>query len=167
MKLRTMHRYQFSIGITDHNSYIGIRHDEAHRALEIFANLGKHETPKFPLIEAKITKAHVDGFWDGHAFKLNIPNYMGNCDLCFLKARWKREAMARREPEAAQWWADWEAKFRAKGVTGDGAVFRKGQPYDALIAAASHPELLLGDEADEDIPCSCAVGGYRAKEDEE
>jgi 3'-phosphoadenosine 5'-phosphosulfate sulfotransferase (PAPS reductase)/FAD synthetase len=168
LKQRTMQRYLQAAEVVGYNAFIGIRHDEAHRALEILANCDdKNESPKFPLIEAKITKAHVDGFWGGHAFKLQIPNYMGNCDLCFLKARWKREAMARREPEAAQWWADWEAKFQAKGVTGDGALFRKGQSYAGLIAAASHPELGLRDEEDQDIPCSCAVGGYRAKEDEE
>jgi 3'-phosphoadenosine 5'-phosphosulfate sulfotransferase (PAPS reductase)/FAD synthetase len=168
LKQRTIQRYLQANGVVDYNAYVGIRHDEAHRALEILANCDdKNETPKFPLIEYSINKAHVDGFWDGHAFKLNIPNFMGNCDLCFLKARWKREAMARREPDAAQWWADWEAKFRAKGVTGYGAVFRKDQSYEGLILEATHPELSLGDEADEDIPCSCAVGGYRSKEDEE
>ena len=168
LKQRTIQRYLQAIGIGAYNAFIGIRHDEAHRALEIVANCDdKNETPRFPLIDAKITKAHVDGFWEGHAFKLNIPNHMGNCDFCFLKARWKREAMARKDPQGAQWWADWEAKFSAKGVTGDGAVFRKGQSYDALIHAAGQPELLLGDEVDEDIPCSCAVGGYRAKEEDE
>lgn len=165
LKVRTRDRFLRANGIGSFNAFIGIRHDESHRALEIMANIDAHEAPKFPLIEARITKAHVDGFWDGHAFKLNIPNFMGNCDLCFLKARWKREAMARREPEAAQWWADWESKFRAKGVTGDGAFFRKGQSYEGLIHAAGQPELALGDEPDEDIPCSCAVGGYRSKDD--
>ena len=167
LKLRTQFRFLNSIGVFEHVNYIGIRADEAHRKLEILANIDRQEKPEFPLCDDGTTVADVDAFWLAHPFRLNIPNHMGNCDLCFLKARWKREAMARREPEAAQWWADWEAKFRAKGVTGDGAVFRKDQSYEGLILEATHPELSLGDEADEDIPCSCAVGGYRSKEDEE
>jgi hypothetical protein len=113
----------------------------------------------------KLTAAYLASC---HAATLEgLPKSVSKRERERFKSICRKAARFLREPEAAQWWADWEAKFRAKGVSGDGAVFRKGQPYDALIAAASHPELLLGDEADEDIPCSCAVGGYRAKEDEE
>jgi len=160
LKTKTIRKYLRSLGMTEWEEAWGIRADEPQRA-----------TPRgnvaYPMVEIGITEPMVRRFWAAQPFDLGLKDYEGNCDLCFLKARWKREAMARREPEAAQWWADWEAKFRAKGVTGDGALFRKGQSYDGLIASASHPELELRDEEDQDIPCSCAVGGYRAKEDEE
>lgn len=165
LKVRTRDRYLRANGINAFNAYIGIRKDEEHRKHEILANIDRHEIPKFPLCDAGTTKADVDAFWLSHPFRLNIPNHMGNCDLCFLKARWKRVAAAKAEPQAAQWWSDWETRF-AKKTTGDGAFFRKGQSYAGVLNDATHPELDFAPE-DDDVPCSCAVGGYRMKGDEE
>lgn len=164
LKMRTMEKYLRSIGVAKYYDYIGIRYDEIHRAHEIIINGDSHRrSPCFPLCDDKITKQDVDAFWNQNSFKLNIPNHMGNCDLCFLKAKWKRLAITRRNPDVAKWWADWESKFIQKGVTGEGARFRKDQSYQQLINEATHPELDLKDENDWDVPCSCAVGGYRDK----
>jgi hypothetical protein len=149
---------------------IGIRADEAHRATEILANPDdKGEAATFPLIESKTTKHDVDAWWDANDFKLEIPNHMGNCDLCFLKARWKRVAAARDNPNAAQWWADWEDRFEKKGAR-DGARFALGKrnSYAAIISEATHPDLFDAvDTSEPDVPCSCAVGGYRSKDEED
>lgn len=162
LKLRTMQRWIRANLSFDYQSHIGIRTDEAHRKIEILANLENGEHVDFPLIDSGVDKNQVDAFWDANDFKLNIPNYMGNCDLCFLKAKWKRLAAARAEPEAAQWWSDWEDRFRQK-THGDGATFIKGKTYAGLISEATHPELAL-DFTEQDIPCSCEVGGYRHKD---
>lgn len=166
MKIRTMHRFLNFNGIIDHSSFIGIRNDEAHRKIEILSNLEKGEHPEFPLIDSKVVLKQVNDFWDSHPFNLTIPNHMGNCDLCFLKARWKRVAAAKADPKAAQWWRDWETKKASQGVTGDGARFVAGKSYQAIINDAMQPGL-FDDQEEQDIPCSCAVGGYRAKDDEE
>lgn len=158
LKVRTTRRYLQSLDMAEWHTYVGIRADEAHRTLEILAACPKYITAHFPLVDAGITKADVDGWWDKQPFKLNIPNHKGNCDLCFLKARWKRLAIIKEDPDAAKWWIDWEKKMAAKGVTGDGARWMAGKSYEGLLAEAQHPEF---DFSEQDVPCSCQVGGYR------
>lgn len=166
LKLRTQFRYLNSIGITKHFSYIGIRKDEDHRVNEILANLDKDEIPRFPLVDLLSTKEDVDGFWDNNDFKLEIPNHMGNCNLCFLKARWKRVAAAKADPEAARWWSDWEKKFTAKGA-GSGAFWNNGKTYEGIIKDAEQKDLFDLDRSEEDVACSCSVGGHRSNMKEE
>jgi hypothetical protein len=166
LKVRTRDRFLRASGISGFESYIGIRADEAHRKLEILANVDKYELPQFPLIDAGVTKADVNGFWDAQPFKLNIPNSMGNCDMCFLKAYWKRVEVARRDPCAAKWWADWESQKARTTATGDGAFFKRGEPYARVINDARQPDFFL-DTSAQDVACSCAVGGYRGRDDEE
>ncbi len=166
LKVRTRDRYLWATGVRSFNAYIGVRKDEEHRKHEILANVGKHENPQFPLCDDGVMKADVDGWWDAQPFRLNIDNIDGNCRLCYLKARWKRVAIARRDPTAALWWVDKEDVF-AKKTTGDGRYFRKGQSYQGVLNDAMHPELPFPDADDEDVPCSCAVGGYRHANDEE
>lgn len=166
LKIRTRDRFLWDIGIKSFDAYIGIRKDEEHRKDEILANIGKYENPHFPLCDLGTTKVDVDSFWNAQPFKLTIDNIDGNCRLCFLKARWKRVAIARRDPASAAWWIGKEEAF-AKKTTGEGRYFRKGQSYQGVLNDALHPELPLGDEDDYDVPCSCAVGGYRHKDDEE
>lgn len=168
LKIRNIAKYCHALKMPEWNDYIGIRKDEEHRKHEILANADdKSRTPIFPLCDEFQTKEDVNGWWEAHPFRLNIPNHMGNCDLCFLKARWKRVAAAKANPKSAQWWAEWEARKEAEGVTGDGARFikSKGNSYAAIINDAEHPDL-FEDKTEEDIPCSCAVGGYRAKDEE-
>jgi hypothetical protein len=66
LKIRTRDRYLRANGIGAFNSYIGIRADEAHRKLEILANIDKYETPVFPLIDGGIKKPEVNAWWDNH-----------------------------------------------------------------------------------------------------
>ncbi len=158
LKVRTMRRYLQSQGLTEWHSYIGIRADEAHRKLEVLSSCPKYITPHFPLCDEGTSKADVDAFWMAQPFRLNIPNHMGNCDLCYLKAKWKRLAIMRDDPEAAAWWIGWEKRFRDKGVTGVGAQWQEGVSYEALLHESEHPEF---DFTEQVVPCSCAVGGYR------
>lgn len=160
LKVRTTRRFLQGLGMESWESYVGIRADEAHRKLEILASCPKYITPHFPLIDNGTTLEQVNAWWDAQPFKLNIPNYKGNCDLCFLKARWKRVAIIRQDPQAADWWIGWERKMLAKGVTGDGAKWMAGHSYEGLLADATHPEFNF-DQTEQDIPCSCVVGGYR------
>jgi 3'-phosphoadenosine 5'-phosphosulfate sulfotransferase (PAPS reductase)/FAD synthetase len=164
LKIRTRDRFLRSIGVMGFNAYIGIRKDEEDRKVEILANIDRFESPRFPLCDENITKADVDAFWKAQPFTLNIPNHQGNCDGCFLKARWKLVAWAKAFPDQAKWWRDKEDVFFRK-ADGDGRYFSKSKSYQGIINDAEHPEFDF--VKDDDIPCSCAVGGYRAKEDEE
>ena len=163
LKVRTMRRYLQSIGLTEWESFIGIRNDERHRTLEVMSACPKYITPRFPLCDSNQTIKDVNDFWDNHPFKLNIPNHKGNCDLCFLKARWKRLAILRTDPNAATWWINWEKKFIAKGVTGNGAKWQENKSYEGLLIESQHPEFDFNyiDPNDNDVSCSCVVSGYR------
>jgi len=167
LKVRTMKRYLLAHGLEKWDSYIGIRADESHRTLEILAQCPKYITPHFPLNDAGVIKKDVDDFWDAQPFKLNIPNHKGNCDLCFLKAKWKRLSIMREEPAAANWWIGWERKMKARmeaaGKPTGGAMWVDGVSYEGLLAESQHPEF---DFNEQDVPCSCAVGGYRDADDE-
>lgn len=166
LKERTLKRYLKKHGMETWDAYIGIRIDEADRCLELRRSCPKYINLRFPLCDDKISKCHVDNFWSSQPFRLNIPNHKGNCDLCFLKAKWKRLSIMREEPERAAWWIAWEKKFAAR--TGDRAVttgrsWIDGVSYEGMLAESQHPEF---DFNEQDVPCSCAVGGYRDADDE-
>jgi len=176
LKIRTAMRYIFSLGYKEYVSNIGIRKDEAHRAVQILSNCDSFEHPQFPLIEDGITEKDVLGFWAAHPFDLQLRSFEGNCDLCFLKAKYKRIMMARRNPNALKWWLD---KEKEKSEVGNGAMFRKGEPYSMIQTLAKTPNKELPtrlrnqieaaesdkriretDPEDFDIPCSCAEKGF-------
>lgn len=176
LKIRTAMRYIFAQGHTEYYSLIGIRKDESHRSIQILANCDTFEHPKFPLIEEGKTEKDVLHFWAKNDFDLQLRSYEGNCDLCFLKSKFKRVVMARRNPQALEWWLNWETR---KSNVGQGAQFRKGEPYSLIAELAGTPNDLLParlrlqvdateadkrvretDPEDFDIPCSCAEKGF-------
>lgn len=165
LKIRTMRRYLWSIGKHWVNDNIGIRVDESHRAIEIRERADEfYRVPQFPLIEQKITKEDVDKWWNEQPFKLEVPNHEGNCQLCMLKAKWKRISILRRSPEIAKWWMDWETK---RENVGRGGQWDKTNSVRSLLNAAQHPEFDLGNcDNEPDIACSCAVGGKEYKDPE-
>ena len=84
---------------------VGIRYDEMNR-------YKKKEHYIYPLITDFITtKNMVNEFWDKQQFKLEIKNYMGNCDLCWKKSKRKLLTILKNNPEIANWWAEMELKY--------------------------------------------------------
>jgi hypothetical protein len=169
LKTRTRDRYLYAQGVREFYSYLGIRQDEDWRVAEILANIrsSDFESPQFPLVDGVTTKAIVDKFWDEQPFRLEIPNYLGNCDFCFLKSRSKRLKIAKLSPNSLVWWSNWENR-RAETATGDGYKFDRRMTVAQFLEAANQPELALGIEADdEDVPCSCTIGGYRGRNSED
>lgn len=162
MKVRTMMRWMFWNGITAWTDYIGIRADEAHRALEIQANCPKYRTPRFPLIEDGITEKDVLDYWQNKSsFDLQLKSYQGNCDFCYLKAKHKRIRMAKEEPLEIKWWKNWETVFGENpAITGDGKYFRKGQPYSEIEEIANSP-MQQTEMFEQDEPaCGCGDKGF-------
>ncbi len=159
LKIRTAMRYLFSCGIHEYAPNIGIRLDEAHRSTQILANCDCFEHPEFPLIRNGITVDDVLDFWRASDFDLKLKSYEGNCDLCFLKAKWKRVLMAQENPEKLKWWLDWESK-KALQSNGRGINFRIGEPYILIEQLAGNPteriKRQIGLEKGEDIACTCA-----------
>lgn len=163
LKIRTAMRYLFSIGLREYASNIGIRLDEAHRSTQILASCDSYEHPEFPLIRAGVVERDVLEFWDNNDFTLQLKPYEGNCDLCFLKAKWKRVLLAQENPGLVPWWKQWEVK---KGIrsNGRGINFRLGEPYSLIEALALHPTTRIKQQIaaskEVDIPCSCAEKAF-------
>jgi hypothetical protein len=158
LKTRTMLRYVYSISVFNMASYIGFRYDEKIRSIELLASCGKRERPQFPLIDLIVTKRIVNEFWKKQPFDLQLKDHEGNCDLCFLKAKWKRLSIARSHPEYIDWW---EQKEKEKGNMNT-PVFRMGDPYSKLRLESQHPEFQIDGE---DIGCACMEGSFHGSDD--
>ena len=113
-KTRTAKRFCASLGWDAWTVAIGIRADEAGRALK------KQPREKYrvwyPLLDAGVGKREVGVFWRSQPFDLALESVKGvtargNCDGCFLKSEAKRAMLARDYPDRAKWWADQERRF--------------------------------------------------------
>lgn len=165
LKIRTVMRYLFSIGLKEYAPIIGIRKDEEHRVLEILASADAFEHPQFPMVDWLVDENEVLKFWRENDYDLKLESYQGNCDLCFLKATHKRIRIARENPELIGWWKDWEAT-KSNTCDGDGKFFRKGQPYSKIEQLATQTGFLELPANDVDISCSCVERGFRKDSDE-
>jgi len=81
---------------------IGIRADEKHR-------LGSKPDIIYPLADMGFTQEIIINWWDRQDFDLELKDYQGNCDLCFLKSiRKKMTLLTEREYD---WWIEMERKY--------------------------------------------------------
>lgn len=118
------------LGWTSWSSVSGLRADEPKRVYRQRAWGVRKRTGaavQLPLADARVTETDVLDWWAAQPFDLALRSHEGNCDLCFLKARWKIEAIMRDRPDLADWWIAQEAKpgkSSAKGHCPDMRVFR-------------------------------------------
>jgi 3'-phosphoadenosine 5'-phosphosulfate sulfotransferase (PAPS reductase)/FAD synthetase len=120
LKIRVMRDFARAIGFERWSNVIGLRYDEGLRVLKALArnDEGKERfTAVMPLSKAKVTKADVMAFWQAQPFDLGLKSYEGNCDLCFLKAKTKLEAIIREQPGTADWWISQETSAAGRFVT--------------------------------------------------
>ena len=132
LKINTSKRYLKSIGWKRWQNAVGIRADEPDR----LARPPKKDcwTPWRPLVDAGITKDHVDVFWKHQPFKLDLPvingkTMYGNCDGCFLKSEAQLAMLAREFPEKFEWWENLEEGHKHRG---DYGFFNKVRPMGEL-----------------------------------
>lgn len=85
MKHKTGERYIKSLGIKEYTMAVGLRADEPTRISSLMRQASQDRDFVCPLFDAKIIKADVMSFWSQQSFDLNIQEYQGNCDGCFLK----------------------------------------------------------------------------------
>ncbi|MGI9161016.1 MAG: phosphoadenosine phosphosulfate reductase family protein [Saprospiraceae bacterium] len=148
LKIRPMKRFIKSLGVTEWYNAVGIRYDEPRRYSRLAKNCIKepYETIA-PLYDMRIDENMVANFWQSQSFDLELPNYLGNCDMCFLKNRAKIKAIIKSEPNRASWWIEQEERTKT--------VFRNGLPYRRIVdAVASSPELF---DDNEEIECFCNI----------
>jgi 3'-phosphoadenosine 5'-phosphosulfate sulfotransferase (PAPS reductase)/FAD synthetase len=123
------------------SSVIGFRRDEPRRVhrKRVCGTPRTGARPQFPLYDAEVTKRDVLAWWKAQPFDLGLADHEGNCDACYLKARWKIEAIMRDRPDLAEWWIGQEAKAKAqycpeKGHAESYTRFRNDrEPYAGLL----------------------------------
>jgi hypothetical protein len=122
LKIVPMQRYMESIGAADYTLVMGIRYDEPERIV-------KHPDAILPLVPAKITQPQVRKWFSQQPFDLQLKDYEGNCDVCYLKSLRKRLTILWEHPEFAPWWSDQEVKTKS--------TFQQGKSIDDILKRAS------------------------------
>lgn len=119
LKVKTINRFLEFIGI-EATTMVGVRADEPRRISKL-----RQRGLLVPLVDAGITQAHVQDFWNKQPFNLGLPfrdgiTPLGNCDLCFLKGPEQILGLVKDNPDRAVWWANQERAI--------GATFRSDRP---------------------------------------
>jgi 3'-phosphoadenosine 5'-phosphosulfate sulfotransferase (PAPS reductase)/FAD synthetase len=147
LKVRVIKRFMMSLGHKHWINAIGIRYDEPARWSKTRA-IGERERWEtwLPMVDWRITKPMVLGFWQGMPFDLQLEHYKGNCDLCFLKGRNKMRRLLLEDPAIGEWWMEQETKV--------GGTFRKGLSVRRFMELIKVTPALF-DYEDADIECFC------------
>lgn len=162
MKIRPLDSYMKENYGKDFKIALGIRHDELKR-------IGNISNIIYPLYENRIDEFMVRKFWDAMPFDLNLKDFQGNCDLCFLKSTRKKLTILNENPEIADWWLSMENLYadekqeifdvyRNRSVDD---LAEMAQNFDNLVIDAYEsgklqPNLFTYKDAD-DIDCFCGV----------
>lgn len=86
---------------------LGIRADEKHR-------LKTDQKKIYPLAEMNIDETFIRGWWKRQSFDLELKDYEGNCDLCFLKSTRKKLTLISENPNIVDWWNEMELKYSSQ-----------------------------------------------------
>lgn len=122
LKIKVCKRYLRSIGIRRFNNYIGFRADEplrVKRRKQKFVNV----IDKFPLVDAGITKPHINAYFETKPYNLEIPSILGNCTLCFMKGKNAIINILANYPELAEPWIKDETESQKHGKFGGHTYF--------------------------------------------
>lgn len=157
LKINCIEKFLAHNGCKNMVQAVGIRHDEPLR----YYRIKQQDNKWMPLFEWGISKQEVKAFWDTMPFRLQVPNYMGNCDLCFLKARPKRVETLRANPNVSDWWDRMEVLIsgrnrRLRRGKKKPSTFDKNASVMDLLALSKNPTLFDLDDC-QDIPCSCNI----------
>ena len=103
-----IHKYAKEIfGGSNYVTAIGIRADEQHR-LSIKPNI------IYPLAkDIQVDEKFIRNWWSQQNFDLDLKDYEGNCDLCFLKSVRKKKTLISENPSIQDWWQLMEIKYGA------------------------------------------------------
>ena len=153
LKIRTVYRYTRALGWDEFTMALGLRADEPRRVAKLKGDRAAEHTCA-PMSAAGHKIEDVRAFWDAQPFDLRLPDNdwaFGNCVGCFLKSRARLQRVARREPEAFDWWIKQEAK--AIGESAAGSRFRIDRPiYASQLQEAKAQGVMYEDDLE---PCFC------------
>ena len=160
LKVDTFRRYlRYGLGAESWMDSLGIRFDERRRWTRRFND----PALLFPLVTARVTKKDVQDFWATQNFRLEIPSWKGNCDLCFLKGKANLIHTMRNEPELAEWWIDKERMASAwrsdRSIMDEETTrFSKRHSFDQLLAESKNPQLFNVVDLDDEPAPDCWCG---------
>lgn len=127
-----IHKYTREILGNEYLTAIGIRADEKHR-------VGSDPKKVYPLAELGIDEQIIRNFWDKQSFDLELKDYQGNCDLCFLKSVRKKLTIIKENPKTADWWKGMEDKY-------GGLTLKEGVDFDInRVMFDAHRNLSMDD----------------------
>ncbi|MDT9499160.1 phosphoadenosine phosphosulfate reductase domain-containing protein [Capnocytophaga canimorsus] len=99
-----IHKFVKEVFKGDYVTALGIRADEPHRQ-------SNKKNVIYPLAETNITEKFIREWWEKQPFDLQLKDYQGNCDLCFLKSKRKRMTLISEFENIAHWWGEMEQKY--------------------------------------------------------
>lgn len=124
LKIKTARRYLRSIGLFRYTQFIGFRADEPSR-VDGYKNYWQAVETLFPLDEDNITKPIILDFFRTYKYDLEIPEILGNCDLCFLKGIPAILDILTNKPELADKWIDEEESSKRGHTYHSGVTMRQ------------------------------------------
>lgn len=166
LKVRTMHKYQRSLGWNEWDQMVGIRADEQRRVVKLRNRPSpetKDEVTRLPLADAGVTVHDVNAFWASQTFNLDLTTVngrtlAGNCDLCFLKPGAQIQSLIAEKPERAIWWASVEEYAKREFWDKKHAracLFRMDRPSYAEMSKFVAQQRDMFDPNEEAIACFC------------
>lgn len=146
LKIRPMKKFcQKKLGWKHWTNMVGIRYDEP---LRWSKNKSVSRSEVFDvehiLVGWKIVKPFILDYFKKMPFDLQLEEYEGNCDVCFLKGKQKKQKIARKKPEKFDWWINME-----KAVNGS---FMKDYSYEFLRDFTLAQQTI---QFDDSIECFC------------
>lgn len=135
LKRKPIEAYLKSIGWKSFYKAIGIRVDEFDRINP------KHKQKKiiYPLIkDFPVNKKMVLDFWRNYIFDLDIPDDLGNCDICWKKSFKVLTRIATNHPDRFDWWGDMIDKYASKSRNGGNVIsfFRGNTSIEEIFKTA-------------------------------
>ena len=155
MKRNTIESWIRSNVHSDHRLAIGIRSDERRRVSKT-----ERRPIIYPLVDwHPVTKDDVLAFWEDYDFDLAIPEWLGNCIMCYKKS-FPKLALAHRDfPQAFEFTRAMEARYPRVGPEftrhvgrPDRKFFRTGMSTEEMLAHVGRiesPEKRLPREEDD------------------
>ena len=159
LKVKTVDRYvKRELGWGDYTNVLGMRYDEPKRIQRSLLEMCKVD---YPLYYANVSERDVNEYWANNWFDLQIPNYLGNCDMCFLKNQRKLMKIAKDHPDRVDWWQNEEEELHDRLKERHGWVTIKAQfnPHRSYkqLREASQMIIDMFDDNDmgDDVDCFC------------
>lgn len=156
-----MHKFaKEHFGSKDYKTALGIRADEQHR-------ISANPSYVYPLDLLQLDEKFIRQWWKKQSFDLELKDYQGNCDLCFLKSVRKKLTLLTETPNLSEWWdkqeknnyREYQDKFDVyRDLTIEQLVEKAKQPFNKardLQEIREQQKSLFDLDLDTEFDCYC------------